>query len=271
MEKQISFANGHMILTADSTCPAPQAACIPASTSYAEPDVNSNTGTRAAANVASGEFRTKYNNYRYGRYEARYNAPTPNSTYGANPGGSTNDGNFLATMFVFRTPKWATWNEIDIELEPSWPTEIPYNVVNAMNSDTYPLTHNASGQTAAIAGYNNTQTHTYAFEWTPSGVTWYLDGNQVHTFAGTASDPIPSSSTKIMMNLWVFAMGTPPSSTTFGDPTKNVYPFTASYDYFHFYKWNNETTYPCSPTPSCLPAADTAHSQNNPNETNYPN
>ena len=73
------------------------------------------------------------------------------------------------------------------------------------------------------------------------------------------------------MNLWIFF-----SNAAFGDPTKNTYPFVATYDYFRFYKWNQETTYPCSPTPTCLPATDyqvkgvTEGSQNNPNETGYP-
>jgi hypothetical protein len=265
-EQQISFANGTMIITADSTCPSPAAPCIPSSLSYAESAVNANTGTVAAMNVWSGEFRTKYNNYRYGRYEVRYNAPSSNPTYGANPGANTNNGNFLSTMFAFRTPKWLTWNEIDIELEPSIPTSVAYNVIDAQNQDNYPEGNNAAGNTAAIAGYNNTQTHTYAFEWTPTSVTWYLDGTMINQFDGTASDPIPSKSAKIMMNLWIFA-----SSAAFGNPSNNMYPFSATYDYFRFYKWAQETTYPCSPTPTCLSTDDTQYSQNNPNETGYPN
>jgi hypothetical protein len=94
----------------------------------------------------------------------------------------------------------------------------------------------------------------------------------VHTFAGTANDPIPSLSAKIMMNLWIFALNTAnPGQTPFGNPTLNQYPFSSTYDYFRFYKWSQETTYPCTPTPTCLSAADVMDSQNNPNEPNYPN
>jgi hypothetical protein len=70
-----------------------------------------------------------------------------------------------------------------------------------------------------------------------------------------------------MMNLWVFY-----NNSAFGDPSKNVYPMTSSYDYFHFYKLNTETTYPCSPTPGCLSKTNgdyTAAAQNNPKETSY--
>jgi beta-glucanase (GH16 family) len=279
-EQEITFANGTMVITAESTCPSPQAACIPSSTSYAEPAYMSNSGTVAAMNVWSGEFRTKYNNYRYGRYEVRYQAPSPTPAYASNPGANASDGNFLSTMFIFRTPKWLTWNEIDLELHPDIPTSVAYNVVNATNQQHYPNNNNAAGNTKPITGYADNQMHTYAFEWLPTGITWYLDGNvlPVQTganfpgyqtngqYTGKTSDPVPTLSAKIMMNLWIFG-----SSAAFGDPSKNQYPFHATYDYFHFYKWDQETTYPCSPTPSCLPAADVKDSQNNPNEPNYPN
>jgi hypothetical protein len=48
-----------------------------------------------------------------------------------------------------------------------------------------------------------------------------------------------------------------------------MYPLTSVYEYFRFYKQNGET-YPCTNTPSCLAAADTAFSKNNVNETVYP-
>jgi len=263
-KEQITFANGQMMITAESTCPSPAAPCIPSSTSYAESAKGSNTGTVAAMNVWSGEMRSKYNNYRYGRYEAKYRAPSANPGHETDP---ANSGNFLSTLFIFRTPKWQYWNEIDNELEPSIPISVAWNTVDATGATGYPGNNASPGNTgSSIAGYKNIDVHTYAFEWTPASVTWFVDGAQINQFTGTAADPVPTRSAKIMMNLWIFG-----SSAAFGDPTKNVYPFAATYDYFHFYKWNQETTYPCSPTPSCLPAADTAYSQNNPNEPNYPN
>ena len=264
-EAQITFANGFMSITATSTCPTPATPCIPAGTSYAESAVNANSGPVAAMNVASGEFRTKYNNYRYGHYEARYRAPS------ANPGNETNpalSGNFLSSLFAFRTPKWLTWNEIDNELEPNIPTSVAYNTVDATGQDSYPAGNAAAGSTSTglPAGYSNIQFHVYAFEWTPTSITWFVNGTQINQFTGTTADPIPTLSAKIMMNLWIYG-----NNTAFGDPTNNHYPFSSEYDYFRFYKSNSETTYPCSPTPSCLPTADTQYSQNNPNETNYPN
>jgi hypothetical protein len=264
-KEQITFADGKMVITADSTCPTPAPGCIPDSPSYAEAALNQTTGMPGAMNVWSGELRTKYNNYRYGRYEARFHAPSANPGHETDP---ANSGNFLSSMFIFRTPKWQQWNEVDIELEPTIPTMMAFNVVDANGQQHYPAGNASPGNTSngLPSGYKNIDTHTYAFEWTPTNITWYVDGAMVNQYAGTAADPVPTNSAKIMMNLWIFG-----SSAAFGDPSKNVYPFSSEYEYFRFYKSDQETTYPCSPTPSCLSSDDTDYSQNNPNETNYPN
>ncbi len=260
-KEQISFADGKMIITAQPPdgC-APQtgnAQCIDAGISYAEPAPNMSTGMVGKMGIWSGEVRTKYNNYRYGRYEAKYHAPA-------------NTGGFLSTMFVFRTPKWTIWNEIDNELEPSIPTSVAGNVVFGPQGYTgYP---NATAQNdswsamISAANYAIADEHVYAFTWTPTEIDWYLDGNTtpIQTFKGKAMDGIPTASAKIMMNLWVFAQPNP-----FGDAKTNAYPIKSEYEYFHFYKWDQDTTYPCSNVPSCLPASDKAFSQNNPSETNY--
>jgi hypothetical protein len=68
-----------------------------------------------------------------------------------------------------------------------------------------------------------------------------------------------------MMNLWVFA-----SAAAFGDPTNNVYPFHADYDWFRFYKWDTEPMYPYDNPKTQLPPGDVDFSQNNPSELVYP-
>ncbi len=180
-KEQISFASGKMIITAQPPdgC-APQtgnAQCIDGGISYAEPAPNMSTGMVGKMGIWSGEVRTKYNNYRYGRYEAKYHAPA-------------NTGGFLSTLFVFRTPKWTIWNEIDNELEPSIPTSVAGNVVFGPQGYTgYP---NATAQNdawsamIATANYMIADEHVYAFTWTPTEIDWYLDGNTtpIQTFKG---------------------------------------------------------------------------------------
>jgi hypothetical protein len=57
------------------------------------------------------------------------------------------------------------------------------------------------------------------------------------------------------------------------DPSANVYPMHAEYDYVRFYKWDSDTTYPCAPTPACISHVDNVNSKNNPDDgvTTFPN
>jgi hypothetical protein len=263
-EEQIEFDGGYMKITAESPCAAKttNSACIPGYASHGEAFHPNSTKQLEDMGVWSGELRTKYNNYRYGRYEVKLAAPqaNPNDLSATNQSGVS--GNFLSTMFVFRTPKNVDWNEIDIELEPWIGNAIAGNVVNAKGATGYP--GGANFDVLGGGDFSIYDEHVYAFTWTPTGIEWFVDGVSVHSFAGTPEVPIPSLSTKIMMNLWVF------SGTTFGDAANNQYPFTAKYDWFRFYKLDTETTYPCAPTPGCLPDADkTSSSQNNPKEMSY--
>lgn len=266
-EEQIKFEGGYMTLTAEMppgcTPTNGNPECIAPRMSYGEakgPNAQDQVG---AMGVWSGELRSKYNNYRYGRYEAKFAPPVANA---AGKDGVGTAGNYLSTLFVFRTPKNIVWNEIDIELEPhQGPTKIFGNIINATGAFGYPAGNAAPWDVTGPGAFNMYDEHVYAFNWTPTKVEWFVDGQLIREFTGTGAVPIPDKSTKIMMNLWIFA-----SSAAFGNPAQNQYPFTAKYDWFRFYKLNTETTYPCSPTPACLPADDkTQSSQNNPKEMNY--
>jgi beta-glucanase (GH16 family) len=257
-KESITFANGRMLITATSP-----AAGAPGGISYAESDVCKTTTTLGKLPVIAGEFRTKYNNYRYGRYEVKLKTPTENV-------GKTGDGNFLATLFAFRTPKWDFWNEIDIELEANIKGSVAYNVVNPATTGHNSYPGGAAGNMPMGGGFTIQQDHVYAFEWTNNNIVWYVDGVKIKDCAGGTcsasggSAPVPTKSAKIMLNLWVFHDG-----SAFGNPLNNTYPFHSEYDYFHFYKWDQETTYPVADG-TTLPNDDLAFSQNNGSETTYP-
>merc|ERR1712019_8619 len=109
-------------------------------------------------------------------------------------------------------------------------------------------------------GHINTRDkfHTYMFEWTPKGVVWYIDGKEVRR--GTHLKA-PELSGKVMMNLWIFTGG------GFGGHAiyNNRYPMTAEYDWFRFYRWNDEKVYPCKEfSTACLEKDDMYLSGNNP-------
>ncbi len=267
-EQNIGFADGHMTLTAEHGACAPKTTnpgCIPPRMSFGEAQAPATQANVGAMGVWSGELRSKYNNYRYGRYEVKFAAPL------ANPNGRTTNSTsgFLSTMFVFRTPKNQIWNEIDIELEPKGFDKIFGNAVNFTGPGGivgYPndAGRNEAWEATGPANYNMYDQHEYAFNWTPGKIEWFVDGQLLKTFTGEPANVVSSASAKIMLNLWIF------SGNAFGDSGGNVYPFTAKYDWFRFYKYNAEEFYPCSPTPGCLPDPDkTTSSQNNPKEQNY--
>ena len=245
-KEAITFADGHMKITTSKP-----AAPIAGGQSFAE---NGNVG---AFPLQSGEFRTKFNNYRYGRYEASIKAPIPVAADMA-------AGNFINTLFTFRTPKIEDWREIDIEIIAGGVNKVFSNIVYADGKSDYGQTMNSAAAVTAPAGLDTrAMFHTYAFVWKADGITWYIDNSPtaVRTFAGGASPPIPNKSAKIMMSMWVFG-----GSYAFGgvDGEKNVYPFTAEYDFFRFYKQDGEM-YPMDP--AALPAEDLNKSKNNLTET----
>ena len=258
VESQITFAGGNMLITAINR---------PTGTNVTPISFAENRTNFAPKAQLSGELRTKYNNYRYGWYEARYKPPTDMT------------GNFISSLFVFRTPKLQDWREIDIELTPAGngspgPAAVGTNVyffgTPAMPNGTAPYNaaHSDGNEMVATPGITDNQAdcHVYAFEWTPAAINWYVDGMMVRTKKATAAVPIPEQSVKIFMNLWIFG-----TDNAFGGntPGNNVYPLTATYDYVRFYKLDDKTmepTYPCSPTPTCVLPADILESKNNPND-----
>ena len=244
----ITFRDGKMVLTARQQR-------VPRSPSYAEPDPNADVGEVLTKDLSSGELRSKFNNYRYGRYEARMKAPT------------TNGGNFIATLFVFRTPKFYQWREIDIEVIGRDPGGLITNLIYGddrlgWSPDIEDRGDVVPGSPALPAGFNNqTDFHTYAFEWLPNKITWFVDGKEVRVKNQGGGRPIPQHSAKIMMNLWIF------NGAAFGgDPTRNNYPMASEYEWFRFYKWDQDNQYPCADPPGCLPAEDKRKSKNNPND-----
>jgi beta-glucanase (GH16 family) len=250
VKEAITFKDGKMLITARTPG-------VKGSNSFAEPVTDGDAGFVANKEVASGEMRTKFNNYRYGMYEARFRPPQSN-------------GNFVSTLFAFRTPKFEDWREIDIELTADRPlkpfTNLIYaNGVGAWNPSIAQSGENfpeGPGTKPVPAGFNHqSDFHTYAFEWLPDKVTWFVDGTPIRV-KGAGGLPVPEKSAKIVINLWIFAI----AGGFGGDPTRNAYPLTAEYDWFRFYKWDNDKTYPCTGVPDCLPGEDRNKSKNNPSD-----
>ena len=228
VEKNIGFSNGHMVLSITNEA-------VAGGYSFSAAD------NVADKPVSAAEFRSIYNEFRYGRYEVRMKS---------SPGGNNN---FLHTMFAYRAPAYLLWREIDIELTASPSNNFISNIIVAPkdtrvwnggiedSTRTYP--YEASGGPLP-AGFNTqSDFHTYAFEWLPTSVKWYVDNTLVReklNGQGKNNLIIPKESTKIIMNMWVFGN----KNLGGGDPAGNVYPITGEYDYFRYYRWDQEKTYP---------------------------
>lgn len=242
VKEQISFSGGKMKITVK-----PNPGIATQSCSHAE------VGKVASKPLVSGELRTRRNMFRYGRYEVRMKAPD------VQPGNPDIDGNFVATMFVFRDAKFHHWREIDIEVTGDRKNSVTTNVLSADNTEWWRESIAASRE-SSVSGNAREDFHTYGFEWLPNKVTWYIDGKVVRTHYG-GRPPIPDKSAKIMMNLWIFG---PKANFGGKDIYNNRYPMTSEYDWFRFYKWDGESTYPCPGSGSCLTSDDRYLDGNNP-------
>jgi len=203
--------------------------------------------------LISGELRTRHNWFRYGRYETRMKAPEVHA------GDPSIDGNYVASMFVFRDGKFKHWREIDVEVIGSG--DVVTNVLNADGSSSWSPGIQVSG--ARHLGSSTRSTfHTYAFEWLPDGITWYVDGKAVREHKASQGVQVPDLSGKIIMNLWVFG-----PSAGFGgkDIKNNQYPMHSEYEYLRFYSWDGDNQYPCKAMgTSCLSPDDNYMTGNNP-------
>ncbi len=128
---------------------------------------------------ASGEYQTK-SFFGYGRFEARLKAV-------AAPGVVT--GFFTYTGPTFDAPH----DEIDFEFLGKSPRQVQVNY----------YTGGVGGHETHIdLGFDASEGfHTYAFEWRPDSIRWFVDGRLVHEETG-ARGPLPAAPGKIYLHLW---------------------------------------------------------------------
>ncbi|CAE8734994.1 unnamed protein product [Polarella glacialis] len=181
-------------------------------------------------------------------------------TQSVQPGNPNIDGNFVATMFVYKDAKFNHWREIDFEVTGDSAHSVTTNMLSADHTSAWKA---GIQQTEEIYTPGNVRKdfHVHAFEWLPDKITWYIDGQKVRE-QHPGSLHIPDMAGKIMMNLWIFGDG-----AYFGGKQihNNHYPLTSEYDWFRFYKWDGDTSYPCPGlTNSCLTADDRFMASNNP-------
>jgi beta-glucanase (GH16 family) len=163
-------------------------------------------GTGFSKNYKGAELRTKVS-YLYGRFEVRYKA-----SWGS---GQT------STFFTYNDDYPSTpWNEIDIEILGRYRDDVQFNAITPQR-----INH-VRHQFVGFDPY--TDFHTYAFEWTPGYVAWFIDGEEV---ARQTQEHIQTLQhpQKIMMNIW-----NPDAPGWAGPFDDRMLPFFAYYDYVSY-------------------------------------
>lgn len=135
-----------------------------------------NDGLGANPPYSGAEFRTK-GFYGYGYYET---AMRPIKNAGV-----------VSSFFTYTGPYDGNpWDEIDIEFLGRDTTKVQFNYFTdgvGEHEYLYDLGFDAAEDF-----------HTYGFDWQEGSITWYIDGAAVYT----ATENIPTTPGKIMMNVW---------------------------------------------------------------------
>ncbi len=156
------------------------------------------------------EYRTKQS-FLYGRFEV-----SMKSAY--------REG-MLSSFFTYYDGGGgiSNWNEIDIEILGRYPNDIQFNTITP-------------GQINHVSHYPmstlpHTDYHTYAFEWTPNYVAWFVDGVEVYKQTGPHIQTLTRAQ-KIMMNIW-----NPQAPNWAGAWNPEVLPAFAFYDWVSYYTY----------------------------------
>ena len=161
-----------------------------------------------AQNFRGAELRT-HEYFQYGRFEVRLKSPQGEG--------------FLASFFTYNDQYPSTdWCEIDFEILGRWPDNVDVNVIdeNGSHLRQHPLDFNP-----------HIDFHTYAFEWTPEYVAWFIDGEEFYRQSGGHIAHL-SETAKLMMNIW-----TPAYTDWVGFIETSTMPRYAYYD------WVSTATY----------------------------
>ncbi|AFH50283.1 Beta-glucanase/beta-glucan synthetase [Ignavibacterium album JCM 16511] len=168
----------------------------------------------SAKEFKGAEYRTKQS-FLYGRFEV-----SMKSAY--------REG-MLSSFFTYYDGGGgiSTWNEIDIEILGRYPNDIQFNTITpgqVNHVSHYPMSSSP-----------HTDYHTYAFEWTPNYVAWFVDGVEVYKQTGPHIQTL-NRAQKIMMNIW-----NPQAPNWAGAWNPNVLPAFAFYDWVSYYSYTPGT------------------------------
>ncbi|MFA3783891.1 family 16 glycosylhydrolase [Melioribacteraceae bacterium 4301-Me] len=165
-------------------------------------------------NYKGAEYRTKQS-FLYGRFEASIKAPGKEG--------------LLTSLFTYfdgtLSDPWSSskWNEIDIEILGRYNNDVQFNTITP--GQTNHVRHQ-------LVNFNPAEDfHTYAFEWTPDYVAWFIDGDEVYRQTGEHIKTLIHPQ-KFMMNIW-----NPAYTNWAGEWNEAVLPAYGYYDWAAYYEY----------------------------------
>lgn len=167
----------------------------------------------SAKEFKGAEYRTK-EAYTYGRFEVRMK--------------SAHCEGMLSSFFTYWDGGENIWNEIDIEIMGRYDDNVQFNTITPSQSGNhvghYPMSYSP-----------HQDYHTYAFEWTPQYVAWFVDGIEVLKQTGSHIQTLTKSQ-KIMMNIW-----NPQYENWAGILNPLTLPAFAFYDWVSYYTYTPDS------------------------------
>ncbi len=136
----------------------------------------------AANPYKGGEYRTR-DSYLYGRFEVRMKT-------------AQREG-MLTSFFTYNDMvpfDSEQWNEIDIEVMGRYTDDVQFNTITPGQ-----ISHVGRRRTPFNPSLGF---HTYAIEWTPAYVAWFIDGVEAYRQTGAQIQTLIHAQ-KIMMNVWI--------------------------------------------------------------------
>lgn len=131
----------------------------------------------------------------------------------------------VSSLFTYKDNVNQSWQEIDIEHLGNLPKSVQYNLISGNLANRKYQPHVVTFQYSPPQEF-----HDYSIEWTPDGVTFFVDGNQTwKDVQATLKDPA-----RLHMNAWP----TDNKVTTFaGTFDPNAVPCEAQYDWIEAYSY----------------------------------
>lgn len=124
-------------------------------------------------------------------------------------------------MFTYSgQPLTPVHDEIDFEFLGKSPTSVQLNYYVSGKGGRESLT--------AVGADASADFHTYAFEWTPTALNWYIDGKLVRTAEG---GPQPKTPGQLFLSLW---MGSPQFDSWLGKFADTRSPIIADIDWIAY-------------------------------------